>query len=81
MAEVRFEIGQIDKLFSTYAELLAKVHTRESDLIELTALGSVLHSFYNGVESIFASIAKQVDSNVPSGAASHRTLLNQMSAA
>ncbi|MFB3040637.1 MAG: hypothetical protein ACE1ZS_02375 [Candidatus Poribacteria bacterium] len=30
-------------------------------MVEITALGSVLHSFYNGIENIFLSILKRCD--------------------
>ncbi|MEW6687228.1 MAG: hypothetical protein AB1393_13665, partial [Candidatus Edwardsbacteria bacterium] len=45
---------------------------------EITAIASVLHSFYNGVENIFLSIAKGLDENVPKGDQWHRDLLVQM---
>jgi hypothetical protein len=78
IAQIQFEIGQIDKLFETYAELLQTVAQRTPTLVELTALGSVIHSFYNGVENIFGRIAKAIDQSEPSGPTSHRDLLTQM---
>ncbi len=44
----------------------------------MTVLGSVLHSFYNGLENIFIIIAKNIDKNVPIGNKSHQELLQQM---
>ena len=44
----------------------------------MTILGSVLHSFYNGLENIFEIIAKNIDDNVPNGNKSHQELLHQM---
>ena len=44
----------------------------------MTILGSVLHSFYNGLENIFEIIAKNIDGNVPNGNKSHQELLHQM---
>ena len=44
----------------------------------MTILGSVLHSFYNGLENIFEIIAKNVDKEVPTGNKSHQELLRQM---
>ena len=38
-----------------------------------------LHSFYNGLERIFAVIARQLDTTFPSGEHWHRDLLEQMS--
>lgn len=52
---------------------------REPDLIELSALATVLHSFYGGIENIFTMIAKNVDSRVPTGTKWHKDLLVQMS--
>jgi len=52
-AQVRFEIGQIDRLLDSYADLLERALHTPPNLIELTAIASVLHSFYNGLENIF----------------------------
>jgi hypothetical protein len=79
--QIQFEIGQVDRLFEFYAGLLADSQQRVPDLVEMTALGSVLHSFYNGVESIFLVVAKEVDRGAPRGADWHRTLLMRMTQA
>ncbi|MGE0086307.1 MAG: hypothetical protein AB7S75_18010 [Desulfococcaceae bacterium] len=50
----------------------------DPDLVELTALASVLHSFYNGLENIFLHIAKGIDKDVPADSAWHRKLLIRM---
>lgn len=76
--QITFEITQIDKLLAVYAELLTRVQQRYPDTVEIAAVASVLHSFYNGVENIFLLIAKQIDQNVPTGKQSHRDLLVQM---
>jgi hypothetical protein len=78
ISQVRFEIEQVDQLLETYADLLERVQRNTPDLIEVTAVASVLHSFYNGLESIFLAIAKGIDADVPSGAQWHRDLLTQM---
>lgn len=78
MELIRFEIGQIDELLARYEPLLTKVQQDEPDLVELTALASVLHSFFTGIESIFVAIAKNIDGIPPGGPSSHRDLLNQM---
>jgi len=61
-----------------YSELLAMADDKEPELIARTALGAVLQSFYNGVESIFQIVAKRIDEDVPVGADWHRRLLAQM---
>ncbi|MBI5305112.1 MAG: hypothetical protein HY868_23475 [Chloroflexi bacterium] len=78
IAQITFETAQIDKLFGVYIELLTRVQQRQPDTVEIAAVASVLHSFYNGVENIFLIVAKQVDQNVPTGNQSHRDLLVQM---
>lgn len=78
ISQVTFEIGQIDQLLTVYADLVERVQQRPPDLVEITALASVLHSFYNGLENIFLSIAKGLDQQVPTGAQWHRDLLVHM---
>jgi hypothetical protein len=78
VSQVKFEIGQIDQLFESYADLLERVQKKTPDLVEVTAVGSVLHSFYNGLENIFLSITKGIAGEVPSGSQWHRDLLTQM---
>ena len=81
VSQIEFEIGQVDSLLEDYAELLEQVKQGEPSLIEVTAVASVLHSFYNGMENIFLSIAKEIDGDVPTGAQWHRELLTRMSKA
>ena len=57
VSQVTFEIGQIDQLLAVYADLVERVQQRPPDLVEMTAMASVLHSFYNGLENIFLSIS------------------------
>ncbi len=77
--KIQFEIEQIARLIETYSELLKKCSQNEPDNIEIAALGSVLHSFYNGLENIFSVIAKEVDGNMPQGFSWHKDLLIQIS--
>ena len=76
--ETEFEMDQIDRLFVSYAVLFDRVRQGQPDVIETTAVASVLHSFYNGLELIFLSIAKRLDRQVPTGERWHRQLLFQM---
>ena len=78
ITQVKVEIEQVDQLFFIYADLLQRVQERAPDLIEITAMASVLHSFYNGLENIFLSIAKELDKKSPAGSQWHRDLLIQM---
>lgn len=76
--QIKFKINDIDKLFSEYDLIFKKIETQAPDLFDMTILGSVLHSFYNGLENIFEIIAKNIDGNVPNGNKSHQELLHQM---
>ncbi len=76
--QIKFKINDIDKLFSEYELIFKKIEGETPDLFDMTILGSVLHSFYNGLENIFEIIAKNIDKNVPTGNKSHQELLCQM---
>ncbi len=68
ISQIKFEIEQIDRLFELYADLLEQVQKGTPGLVDATAVASVLHSFYNGLENVFLSIAKGIDADVPAGA-------------
>jgi hypothetical protein len=71
-------VEDINDLLTSYEELFRKVQQDEPNLVELAALGSILQSFYNGVEGIFILIAKQIDKKMPGDNTWHQTLLNQV---
>lgn len=73
-----FKINDIEKLFLEYELIFEKVKVQKPDLFDITILGSVLHSFYNGIENIFEIIGKNVDKELPKGNKSHQELLHQM---
>jgi hypothetical protein len=81
VSRVNFEIGQIDHLLESYADLFERIQEGSPGLVDITAVASVLHSFYNGLENIFLSIAKGIDQDVPAGSQWHRDLLTQMTQA
>ncbi|MCA9875618.1 MAG: hypothetical protein KC441_18230 [Anaerolineales bacterium] len=78
---IQRDTALIDQLLAAYANLFLQVKQKPPDLVQVTALASVLHSFYNGLESIFVTIAKEVDGTVPTGDRWHRELLEQMGSA
>lgn len=76
--QVAVERAQIDQLFEAYQAAISKSSRLEPDFIELSALASMLHSFYTGVENIFKRIALEIDGDIPSGYTSHSDLLTAM---
>ena len=78
ISQIEFEIGQIDQLLESYVELFERAKADIPNMVDITALGSVLHSFYNGLENIFLTIAKRIDKQIPETTQWHRDLLNQM---
>jgi hypothetical protein len=75
--EIEFELNEIDTLLELYKNELFELN-REPNLVELTALAGVLHSFYSGIERIFIIIAKNTDKKLPSDLNWHKALLLQM---
>ncbi|MCP5108577.1 MAG: hypothetical protein GY950_34650 [bacterium] len=75
--DIEFELGEIDLLFQLYQKELLDME-KSPNLVELTALAAVLHSFYNGIEKTLLIIAKDIDKNVPADLNWHKTLLEQM---
>ena len=75
---IQRDIAYIDQLIEAYAPLLAQAEEQTPDLVQITALASVLHSFYNGLEAVFTVIAKEIDGELPAGNRWHRDLLEQM---
>ena len=52
------QLQQIDELFTSFSELLERSKVEEPTLIELTAIGSILHSFYNGKRTYLKQLGK-----------------------
>lgn len=79
ISNIQFEIEELDRLLQTYKDLLTKAEQTEPNLVEVTAMGTVLHSFYTGLENIFSRLCKDIDGTVPSQNQWHRDLLKQVS--
>lgn len=76
--KIEYEISQIDELVDKSKLLVSLVKVREPDFIEITAIGGILHSFYNGLESIFILIGKTMSFDFTSSHRWHKDLLNSM---
>ena len=79
--KINYQIGQIDKLLEKYSDLIKESQQNPPNHVEITALASVLHSFYHGLENIFSIMAKEMDGNLPKEENWHKKLLSQMAQA
>ena len=71
------ELAEIERVVERANRLHRKAREQgDNDYLDGVALN--LHGFYAGAERIFAAIAREVDSAVPTGPDWHRDLLLQM---
>lgn len=76
--KISSEISMIDTLLEKSDLLVQKCKIQEPDFIELNAVASVLHSYYNGLENIFLMIGKNIDNATFSSQRWHKELLDSM---
>ena len=76
--KILYEISRIDKLILDSNPLLKLCKIKEPDFIEITAAAQILHSFYNGVESIAILIFKNIGEKLPNDVKWHKTLFEMM---
>jgi hypothetical protein len=55
--QIATELDQLSNVIEIYRPLLDRSSSITPTAIELSALGAMLHSFYNGVENILKRIA------------------------
>ena len=72
--KIEHEISRIEKLLIDVKPLLDQCKLKDPDIIEITATAQVLHSFYNGIESIIILFIKYINDNLPSNIEWHKTL-------
>ncbi len=76
--KIEFEMSQIDEHISKSVVLIEKCKLHEPDYIELCAVGSILQSYYNGIENILLLISKNIDGITPRQGKWHSELLSLM---
>ncbi|MBP5706150.1 MAG: hypothetical protein J6W76_02610, partial [Spirochaetales bacterium] len=76
--KILFGISMLDEHISKADILIKKCKAAEPDYIELCAVGSMLHSYYNGIENILLLISKNIDEISFSSSKWHSELLNSM---
>ena len=72
--KIEHEISRIEKLITEAKPLLDLCKIKEPDFIEITAAAQILHSFYNGVESIIIIFFKSMGEKLPNDIHWHKTL-------
>ena len=81
ISQIQFAIRQEVRHLDIHKDLLDKCQTTKPNFAETSAIALCLHAFYNGIEEIFSSIAKEIDELVPDSSSSHKELLNQVAEA
>jgi hypothetical protein len=64
-AKIEYEIVRIEKLLYDAKPLLDLCKIREPDFVEITATAQIIHSFYNGIESVVTLFLKSANQKVP----------------
>ena len=72
--KIEYEISRIERLLNDAKPLFDLCRIREPDFIETTALVQILHSFYNGVESVVIFFLKSINEKVPNDIRWHKAL-------
>jgi uncharacterized protein (UPF0332 family) len=76
--KIEHEISRIDKLLNDAKPLLDLCKLKEPDFVEVTATAQILHSFYNGVESVAMLFLKNAHEKIPNDSRWHKTLFEIM---
>jgi hypothetical protein len=76
--KIEFEISRIQKLITDSKPLLELCRLKKPDFIEITATAQILHSFYNGIESVIILFLKNIGLNIPNDITWHKTLFEIM---
>jgi hypothetical protein len=72
--KIEHEISRIEKQITDAKPLLDLCKTREPDFVEITATAQILHSFYNGVESVIMLFFKNSGEKLPNDTHWHKTV-------
>jgi len=75
---MEYEISRIEKLLNDAKPLLDLCKLKEPDFVEITATAQILHSFYNGVESVVILFLKSMNEKIPNDSRWHKTLFEIM---
>ena len=63
--KVTYEISRLDHFINEAKPLINQCISQKPGFIEITSAATVLHSFYNGIESIGIMLLKSINENIP----------------
>ena len=72
--KIEHEISRIEKQITDAKPLLDLCKIKEPDFVEITATAQILHSFYNGVESVIILFFKNSGEKIPNDIHWHKTV-------
>jgi hypothetical protein len=72
--KIEHEISRIEKSLVDVKPLLDLCKIKPPDIIEITVAAQVLHSFYNGVESVIVLLFRYLNEKLPNDFKWHKTL-------
>ncbi|MDR0722546.1 MAG: hypothetical protein LBF75_07120 [Treponema sp.] len=75
--KIVYEISRINNLFDSGKPLFGLCKLKEPDFIESSAAALLLHSFYNGIESIVLMILKNIEEDIPNSFQWHKELFEK----
>jgi hypothetical protein len=74
---IEVDLASIRLVLADHRPLIDASAVREPEIWERTALGAVLHAFYNGVENCLRHIVLEQDGRLPDGSDSHAAILTR----
>jgi hypothetical protein len=76
--KIKFELEMIKRELAETAPLFYRLAGSKPDIVEMRAIASTLHSFYNGIEKVLIIISRNVDNDIISSDKWHKSLLTIM---
>lgn len=76
--KIKFQISEVDILFKEYDLFLQSMNYNNPDLLQITVMASIIHSFYTCIEKTFKRISKDIDNFTPVGNKSHHEILKNV---
>jgi len=78
VAELTDELVGLQQIEADAHTAISRLAGREPDRFDLRAVGSILHDFYSGVESLFEKVALVLNGGLPEGERWRAQLLRDM---